>query len=366
MNYDFEAGEAKAGAKVAAILKASGFNKLEQLANDSELKEATRSLYKELAGPYWEEVLKTPSSERSFELAITEIETARHSVSFGVSMMATRIVAELAASSGAEGWRRTVADQVKAGGFIGALSVAGAGENELSASSGPDGSFVLDGFVKGVVNGPYASLVLVCESGGKRAFFVNTDAGGVVIGERIKTVGVTGLAVSDVKLNGVKVDKSRWLDVAGAKEAISAAVDLGLSKLCVGLSSRIFNEIKEHCSTAMLGGKPKTSDQHVRFKLAELLTQVQASEFLVYRAVWMTAGNDPEATVVAKVAKSFCSENVESVAKNAMLLAGSAALEYGGFFERASADAVHLAIAGTGAADAKTSVADSMIARYGD
>ena len=355
MNYDYSAGEQELREKVGSVF-ATGVpgidGLLEKAAGAAELKEIVKSGYRLLAESYWK--IAAGGKPPAFELAVAEIEASRHSLSFGLSILATRITAGAVASSGAGGWRQGVAERVRAGEFIGAVSAANPGENMLTVQEKPDGSVVLDGEVKGLLNGPIADLLLVRDRRGSRVFFVPAGSEGLEIGPDLP----------DAWLGGVRVDPDHIMALEEGKDPVSAALDLGLATACVGLSTRVFNGIKDYASSATLGGRPLMSDQHVRYKLAELLTQLQASEYLVYRTAWMMDAGDPEQPVLAKVAKVFCGENAGSIASSATLLAGTRGIERGSLFERAVRDAFYLEISGTNSADARANIADALAARF--
>jgi alkylation response protein AidB-like acyl-CoA dehydrogenase len=108
--------------------------------------------------------------------------------------------------------------------------------------------------------------------------------------------------------------------------------------------------------------------QEVRFSLAEMLALVQTAQLAVHRAGWLVADGDGpdarEADAMVRVAKVFCAESAEEVARAAMqVLAGRGFLS-GNPVEQAYRDAKFAALAGTTSGVARMQIADDLLERY--
>jgi alkylation response protein AidB-like acyl-CoA dehydrogenase len=55
-------------------------------------------------------------------------------------------------------------------------------------------------------------------------------------------------------------------------------------------------------------GRPIGSFQAIKHKCADMLVQVESAKSAAYYAGWAIATGDPEAEIVAPMAKSYCSE----------------------------------------------------------
>jgi alkylation response protein AidB-like acyl-CoA dehydrogenase len=120
-----------------------------------------------------------------------------------------------------------------------------------------------------------------------------------------------------------------------------------------------FQAAKTYANEHRTGGKPIIAYQEVAFKLAEMLTLLQTSQLLAYRAAWTAdtdAGKAPSLTLCAKV---FCTEAAEKVASAALQILAGSGFTSGNVAERAYRCAKYGQIAGTSTEIARVKLGDA-------
>jgi alkylation response protein AidB-like acyl-CoA dehydrogenase len=291
---------------------------------------------------------------------------ARASTSLFLAVSATRQCATLLASRGL--LPAPLAAEFRRGSVVGAVASSEPAGTEAPASlSGTP--WTLAGRKSFVTNGPIADVFAVTARTpeGEALCRVAASRPGVTAGARIATVGLNGLAVSDMDLSGVDVDVDQVADGRAepsprARYALDA--DLTLSFAAVGLMQRVLQAAKAHAAGHKRGGRAIAKHQEVGFKLAEMLTVTHAAELLARRAAWMVALSGPEAATLVRCARVFCAEGAERVASGAMQVAAGEGFVAGNPIERAWRDAKGLAFAGTTVEVARLSIADGLLERY--
>jgi alkylation response protein AidB-like acyl-CoA dehydrogenase len=108
-------------------------------------------------------------------------------------------------------------------------------------------------------------------------------------------------------------------------------------------------------------GKPLIAHQEVGFKLAEMLTLLQTSQLLAYRAAWMSETGDSEAALLGHCAKVFCSESAEEVSSQALQVLGKRGFIRDKSAEKGYLDAKYLQIAGIPSELARNKIGDELM-----
>jgi alkylation response protein AidB-like acyl-CoA dehydrogenase len=229
--------------------------------------------------------------------------------------------------------------------------------------------YVVTGRKSYVTNAPIADCLAVSgEVRGRPAvFIVEPGLKGVSVGTRYRTLGYSGLTVSSVDLNAVRVPAARVLgpfDNTSHLDFLATMQDLILTVGSIGLMQRTVASAKEYAQTHRRGGRPVLRFQENRFKLAEMLTMTQAAQLLAYRAAWLYSVQDSEAATVLHCAKVFSAESAERVAALAMQIMAGPGYISGNPAERAYRESKFAAIAGTTSEVARMSIADDLLRQY--
>ncbi len=169
--------------------------------------------------------------------------------------------------------------------------------------------WALDGHKSFVIDGHVADLVLVVgrTGSGLSLFGVKGDADGLVR---------TPLATMDQTRKQARLEFSEtpaWLigEEGGALPGLVKTLDLAAVALAaeqVGGAQRCLDQSVEYAKTRIQFGRPIGSFQAIKHKCADMLLEVESAKSAAYYAGWTAADDSDELPVVARLAKSYCSE----------------------------------------------------------
>jgi acyl-CoA dehydrogenase len=186
--------------------------------------------------------------------------------------------------------------------------------------------WVLDGEKTYISNGGIADFyVTFARSGegegsrGLSAFIVPAEAVGVA--ERIEVIAPHPLA--RLKYEGVRGD---LIGEAGQGFAIAMAT-LNLFRVTVaaaalGFARRALDEAIRFASTRRLGGGTLADNAVTQAKLADMVTAIDASALLVYRAAWQQDVGGRDNRRAAAMAKLYATESAQQVIDAAVQMHG--------------------------------------------
>jgi alkylation response protein AidB-like acyl-CoA dehydrogenase len=97
----------------------------------------------------------------------------------------------------------------------------------------------------------------------------------------------------------------------GGEEAVERFVDLGAlghSAELLGASARVLDLAVEYAKERVQFGRPIGSFQAVKHRCADMLVDVEGMRSAVYHAAWALGAGDPDRSVAASTAKTWCSD----------------------------------------------------------
>ena len=293
---------------------------------------------------------------------------ARASPSLLLGVEATRHLSVLLEALGPRALPEAERDALRRGERIGAVALAdaaGAGPARLEVDGG---GWRLTGTKSFVTNGPLGDWIgVVAGSGGRQALcLVSPRDPGVRPGERMELMGLDGLAVSSLALEGAPLPAARVLGPFEGRpvaERYAGEADLSVAVAAAGLMRSVLTAAKGHALSHQRDGRPVFARQEVAFKLAEVLALTEAAELICHRAAWLRRTGDPEAATVARCAKVFCAEGAERAAGACLQVTAGEGYRRGTATERAWRDAKGLSLCGTTAEVARMAIADDLLSR---
>jgi alkylation response protein AidB-like acyl-CoA dehydrogenase len=214
------------------------------------------------------------------------------------------------------------------------------------------------------VNAPVADLIAVAgeRDGGPAFFLIPNPVDGLLIGERLQTLGYDGAVISPLMLRDCVVPSRSVLGpFPGVFETVRGWEDEILTAASLGLMQKAFDAATAYAKVHRSGGRPIIAYQEVSFKLAEMLTLYQTARLLAYRAAWMSETENREAAVLARCAKVFCTEAAEKVGSGALQVLGQQGFLRGNPAEATYRDAKHLQIAGTSSEISRVAIGDLLL-----
>ncbi len=165
-------------------------------------------------------------------------------------------------------------------------------------------SFVIDGHTADF-------LVVAARTGeGVSLFLVEADSDGITR-RRLETMDMTRKQ-AEVTLTNVKVSDDHLVGSAGAGWAVIERVlekaIVNLSAEQVGAAQKCLEMSVDYAKTRHQFGRPIGSFQAIKHKCADMLVQVESAKSACYYAAWAASEDNDELSVVAPMAKSYCSE----------------------------------------------------------
>jgi alkylation response protein AidB-like acyl-CoA dehydrogenase len=378
MDFEFTNTELQVRNKVAELFDEAALAEIETMetADPAGLKELTLRYLAKLAAAEYLSLGLGPDGlkdEVALVAAQEPVSDAAGSIFLAVET-STRMAGGLLAGWASDQQKAEYLEPLSKGQRIAAIAVSEPGGNEpregwLTTARSEGGQYVLNGIKGPATNAPIADFIIVAgDVDGKLAFFILQPLDdGLVIGERVSTLGYNGLAVAGINLNDVKVPESRVigpLDNHDALKYLTTAQDMILSLAALGLMKRTHQAASDYAHQHHRGNKPIFAHQEVRFKLADTYTLYQTSQWLCYRAAWFLASGDREADVLVNCAKVFCAEAVEKISSLAMSVWAGQGYLSGNPVERGYRESKYIGLAGTTTEVSRMAIADDVLKRH--
>ncbi|HYL87788.1 MAG TPA: acyl-CoA dehydrogenase family protein [Burkholderiales bacterium] len=294
-----------------------------------------RALFGELAGlgffgmRYPEEVGGSGMQLSEFCVALEEI--ARGSMSLaGCAAMQSLMGTKFLHMLGSRDIVERLFKPALAGKKIGALCMtepnAGSDLDSIATRARKvDGGYVLDGQKTWVTSAPVADFFTVFAKAGEEKkltiFLVERDFEGLKIGRAIEKMGVWALPTSELALDGCFVPDSHRLSKEEGDGEVHlrktlAEIRIITGAMAVGQARAALDAALRYAAERKQFGKPINRYQAIQHKLAEMATELEAAQQLVYRAAWLRDAGKPHHKEAA-MAKLFASEMAARVADQA-------------------------------------------------
>ena len=194
------------------------------------------------------------------------------------------------------------------------------------------GQWILNG-TKAFVSGAGSTQVLVVMArtgekgaGGISSFVIPCDAKGISYGKNEDKMGWNSQPTKIVNLDQVKVPESHLLGQLGEGFKIAmkglnggriniAACSVGAAQACVEYSQKYMKEREQF-------GKPLSSFQALRFKIADMVTELTASRYMTYLAAFKLDKKQDKAPIYCAMAKRLATDLCFQVCNQAIQIYG--------------------------------------------
>lgn len=210
---------------------------------------------------------------------------------------------------------------------------AGSDAGAVQTTAVLDGDeYVLNGTKCFCTNGQYASVMTLIASTdpskgtkGLSGFMVEMDREGITIGKREDKMGLKASNTVEVILNNVRVPKENLIGEEG-KGFKLAMITLDSARLSVGaaalgLSKRILEDTLQFLKTQTVNGKPMIASQYVQFKIADMATEIEAAQGIIYKTCYLKDSGQ-HFSKEAAMAKTYCTDTAMKIAAIAVDLFG--------------------------------------------
>jgi len=312
-----------------------------------EAKQYPRELIRELAEMgflglrYPESVGGSDMDCVSYCLAISEI--ARGSLSLAAcaamqSLMGTHFVHTL----GNDDIHERLLEPAVNGEKLGTICItepnAGSDLSSIStAAEKVDGGYSLNGQKTWITAAPVADFFTVFARAGEEnkltIFLVEKDFEGLEVGRSIEKLGVWASPTAEVSFSKCFVPDDHRLGGEGDGEAelrkLLNEIRIMTGALAIGVARAAVDDAVEYASQRVQFGRPINRFQAVQMRLADMGTDLEAANHLVYYAAWLKATGKPH-TREAAMAKLFATERATDICEQAsrVLASYGYAMEY--------------------------------------
>jgi alkylation response protein AidB-like acyl-CoA dehydrogenase len=258
----------------------------------------------------------------SYVLALEEISKIDNSCSVIMSVN-NSLVAWGIESFGSEEQKKKYLPQIASGETIGAfcLSEPEAGSDATSqrtTAKDKGDHYLLNGTKNWITSGGTSKIHIVIaqtnpelKHKGINAFIVETSWDGVEIGAKEDKLGIRASDTHTIMYNDVKVPKENRIgeDGFGFKFAMKALSGgrIGIAAQALGIAAGAFDLSVAYSKEREAFGKPIGQHQAIGFKMANMLTDIEAARLLVYRAATLK-DQKKDYDAAGSMAKLFASE----------------------------------------------------------
>ncbi len=194
--------------------------------------------------------------------------------------------------------------------------------------------WVINGTKTFITNATIADVALVFaytdkEKGpgaGVTCFLVDKGTKGFSVGKPFDKMGFRGSPTAELIFEDCEVPGSALLGEEG-RGFIQAMQTLeygriGMATVCLGIAAKCLEHANRYSKERVAFKKPINRFQGVSFKLADMMIMSDVSRLLIYQACWAKETKNPEAAVLASVAKVFASESATQISSMAVQVHG--------------------------------------------
>jgi hypothetical protein len=209
----------------------------------------------------------------------------------------------------------------------------GSDSGGMSTTAVKDGSeWVLNGaknFITHAISGDVSVVIVRTgekgDSRGMTAFVVEKGTPGFTSGKKEDKLGMRASETAELVFDNCRVPEENILgNIGGGFVQAMKVLDGGrisIAALSLGIAKGAYFAAKEYAKEREQFGKPIANFQAIAFKLADMATEIEASELLIFNAAYKKNRGD-RMTLEGSMAKYYSSEVAVKVANNAVQVLG--------------------------------------------
>jgi acyl-CoA dehydrogenase len=215
------------------------------------------------------------------------------------------------------------------------LTEPGAGSDVASIATRAErhgDRYILTGTKTFITNGGIADVYVVFAKtdpaagyAGVSAFVLDGATPGIRGGPRFRKLGIRASHTAEVHFDHVEVPASQRLGPENA--AFLGAMKMleysrpSVAIAAVGVARAAYEYARDYAKTREQFGRPIFHNQAVSFRLADMLTQIDAGRLLAWRAAWLHDQGLP-CSLEGSMAKAFCGDMAMTVTTAAVQILG--------------------------------------------
>ena len=193
-------------------------------------------------------------------------------------------------------------------------------------------NYILNGSKIFITNAPKADTYVVCAANpdvpgtkGISAFIVEKGDEGFEFGEHYDKLGIRTSATAELIFNEVTIPHDRLLGKEGEGFKIAMKTldggRIGIAAQALGIAQGAYEEAVKYARTREQFGKPIGAQQNLAFKLADMLTKIEAARLLIYKAAEKKEHHE-DYGLDSAMAKMYASDIALEVVNNALQIHG--------------------------------------------
>jgi len=192
--------------------------------------------------------------------------------------------------------------------------------------------YLVNGTKNWITNGSTASVYLVMaqtdrtkKAKGINALIIEKNWPGVSVGAKENKLGIRASDTHSIQFNDVKVPKENRIgkDGFGFKFAMQVLSGgrIGIAAQALGIASGAYERSLHYAQERRAFGTPIINHQAIQFKLADMITRIEASRLLCFKAAF-DKDQRQDYTISSSMAKVFASETAMWVTTEAVQVHG--------------------------------------------
>jgi alkylation response protein AidB-like acyl-CoA dehydrogenase len=196
-----------------------------------------------------------------------------------------------------------------------------------------NGGWILNGSKTFTTNGHYADVCVAMAvtdkargAKGISAFIVEKGNPGFRPGKKENKLGMRASDTSEVVFSDCLVPEANLLGAEGRGFINTLQVldggRISIAALALGMAQGAYEAAARYAKQRKQFGKTISEFQAIQFKLADMVTEIDAARWLVYRAAWLADRKGPRFTKESSMAKLYASEVGVRVANEAVQIFG--------------------------------------------
>ncbi len=227
--------------------------------------------------------------------------------------------------------------KLASGEWIGAWGLTehntGSDAGGMSTTAVKDGDYyVINGaknFITHAISGDIAVVIVRTgekgDSHGMTAFAIEKGTEGFSSGKKEDKLGMRASETAELVFDNCRVHKDNIIGKEGEGFIQSMKVldggRISIAALSLGIAKGAYEAALKYSKERVQFGKPISSFQGISFKLADMATEIEASELLIHKAAFLKNQNK-KMTKIGAMAKMFASECCVKVSNEAIQIHG--------------------------------------------
>ncbi len=209
----------------------------------------------------------------------------------------------------------------------------GSDAGNMSTTALKDGDdYILNGAKNFITHGKTGNIAVVIartgekgDSHGMTAFVVERGAEGFTAGKKENKLGMRASETAEMVFDNCRVSKDNILGKAGDGFVQALKIldggRISIGALALGIAKGAYEAALQYSKEREQFGKPISAFQGISFKLADMATEIEASELLLHKAAYLKNTGQKVVTLGA-MAKMYASEVSVKVATDAVQILG--------------------------------------------